>query len=92
MKNPFPGWDEGQIAFELMRSLPGEQASYAAHAINSHGAMAELLVKCEWACVTSAGNQYCPCCRNTKGQGHAPHCELAALIKAEKVAGERMKL
>ena len=94
MKNPFPEnmWPEDLIAL-VHGEITLEEAQYAAHAINQHEKLVEMLRNLEW----EGGEDWdldghaIPCCPSCGGHHtgyskgrHEPDCALAALLKEDK--------
>lgn len=90
MKNPFTTQlmasvrkDEFGITRWGLWLQPGtteQQAKYAAHAINQHDKLVEMLTACDFS------SPACPECGadDESGTRHIPDCKLAALLEAEE--------
>ena len=77
MKNPFP--DEVIARTEPLYTE--EQATCAAHAINTHDKLVKMLRKLD------DGTRQCPVCKANFGfdkYNHLDDCELAALLSEEQ--------
>jgi hypothetical protein len=98
MKNPFKRVTTGPASIDKFGILVLEDGSniphlpmyaasarYAAHAINQHDKLVEMLKKLEWhgGCEREHYG-LCPSCGRRKELGHFASCKLAAMLAEEK--------